>query len=56
MHRFEGYISGRQGDGLLAVFGYPIAHEDDARRAVHAGLEIVHQVARLSGRRSAGLG
>jgi class 3 adenylate cyclase len=48
VHRFEGYISARQGDGLLAVFGYPIANEDDARRAVHAGLEIVHQVARLS--------
>jgi len=48
VHRFEGYISGRQGDGLLAVFGYPIAHEDDVRRAVHAGLEIIHQVARLS--------
>ena len=36
-----------QGDGLLAVFGHPTAHEDDARRAVLAGLEITREVARL---------
>ena len=46
--RYEGHIDARQGDGLLAVFGHPVAHEDDARRAVQAGLEITREVARLS--------
>jgi class 3 adenylate cyclase/tetratricopeptide (TPR) repeat protein len=48
VHRYEGHISNTAGDGLLAVFGYPIAHEDDVRRAVHAGLEITREVVRLS--------
>jgi class 3 adenylate cyclase len=39
--RFEGHIAQYLGDGLLVYFGYPRAHEDDARRAVRAGLEIV---------------
>ena len=39
--RFEGYIAQYLGDGLLVYFGYPLAHEDDAQRAVRAGLEIV---------------
>lgn len=42
--RFEGYIAKYLGDGLLVYFGYPKAHEDDARRAVHAGLEVVEAV------------
>jgi class 3 adenylate cyclase len=46
--RFEGHVSSIKGDGLLAVFGHPIAHEDDARRAVAAGLEITREVMRLS--------
>ncbi len=46
--RYEGHIGSTAGDGLLAVFGYPIAHEDDVHRAVHAGLEITRDVARLS--------
>ena len=46
--RYEGHIGSTKGDGLLAVFGHPIAHEDDVRRAVHAGLEITREVARLS--------
>ena len=46
--RFEGHIDSTKGDGLLAVFGHPTAHEDDARRAVAAGLEITRAVARLS--------
>ena len=48
VNRYEGHIGSTAGDGLLAVFGHPIAHEDDVRRAVHAGLEIVREVARLS--------
>ena len=41
IHRHEGYIAQYLGDGLLVYFGYPTAHEDDARRAVRAGLEII---------------
>jgi class 3 adenylate cyclase/predicted ATPase len=39
--RFDGHIAQYLGDGLLIYFGYPTAHEDDAQRAVRAGLEIV---------------
>ena len=45
--RFEGYIARYMGDGLLVYFGYPQAHEDDAERAVRAGLGIVEAVAGL---------
>jgi len=48
VNRYEGHVGSTNGDGLLAVFGHPIAHEDDVRRAVHAGLEITREVARLS--------
>ena len=41
IRRYEGYIAQHLGDGLLVYFGYPVAHEDDARRAVRAGLEIL---------------
>jgi class 3 adenylate cyclase/predicted ATPase len=41
IQRFEGHIAQYLGDGLLVYFGYPQAHEDDARRAVQAGLDIV---------------
>ena len=37
------------GDGVLAYFGWPQAHEDEAERAVRAGLAIVAAVAKLSG-------
>ena len=39
--RYEGHIAQYLGDGVLVYFGYPAAHEDDAERAVRAGLEIV---------------
>lgn len=45
---YEGHVGSTKGDGLLVVFGYPIAHENDVRRAVQAGLEITRDVARLS--------
>ena len=48
VNRYEGHIGSIKGDGLLAVFGHPTAHENDVRRAVHAGLEITRGVARLS--------
>ncbi|MGE0820668.1 MAG: adenylate/guanylate cyclase domain-containing protein [Candidatus Binatia bacterium] len=41
IQQHDGYIAQHLGDGLLVYFGYPRAHEDDARRAVRAGLEIV---------------
>ena len=58
VNRYEGHIGSTKGDGLLAVFGHPIAHEDDVRRAVQAGLEITREVARLSdqARRRFGIG
>jgi class 3 adenylate cyclase/predicted ATPase len=45
--RFEGHVAKYMGDGVLVYFGYPGAHEDDAERAVRAGLELVHAVAKL---------
>jgi class 3 adenylate cyclase len=41
IQRFEGYLARYVGDGLLVYFGYPQAHEDDAQRAIRAGLGIV---------------
>ncbi|CAM2950623.1 cyclase [Mycobacterium intermedium] len=48
VNRYEGHIGSTKGDGLLAVFGHPVAHEDDVRRAVQAGLEITREVVKLS--------
>lgn len=48
VERLEGHVGSVNGDGLLAVFGHPTAHEDDARRAVAAGLDITREVARIS--------
>ena len=48
--RHGGHVAQYLGDGLLVFFGYPIAHEDDAQRAVRAGLEIVAAVTGLSAR------
>jgi class 3 adenylate cyclase/predicted ATPase len=45
--RFEGYVAKYMGDGVLTYFGYPQAHEDDAERAVRAGLAVIEAVARL---------
>lgn len=46
--RYEGHISSIKGDGVLAVFGHPKAHENDVQRAVAAGLDITRVVAQLS--------
>jgi class 3 adenylate cyclase/predicted ATPase len=48
--RFEGHIAQYLGDGLLVYFGYPRAHEDDAQRAVRAGLGMIEAVAQLNTR------
>ena len=45
--RFEGHVAKFMGDGVLAYFGYPKAHEDDAERAVRAGLAITSRVGAL---------
>jgi class 3 adenylate cyclase len=43
-NRFEGHIVRLKGDGALSIFGYPEAHENDAERAVRAGLALVQAV------------
>ncbi len=48
VNHYGGHIDSTKGDGLLAMFGHPKAHENDAWRAVTAGLDITRAVARLS--------
>jgi class 3 adenylate cyclase len=45
--RYEGHVAKLLGDGTLVYFGYPQAHEDDAERAVRAGLDVVQAVSAL---------
>jgi class 3 adenylate cyclase/predicted ATPase len=45
VRRFDGFVAKYMGDGVLVYFGYPQAHEDDAERAVRAGLELIAAVA-----------
>src|SRR5262245_19422529 len=47
---YDGFLAEFRGDGILAYFGYPIAHEDDAERTVRAGLDIIAAVAQLETR------
>ena len=47
VQRFGGFVAKYMGDGVLVYFGYPQAHEDDAERAVRAGLELVTAVSDL---------
>src|ERR1700722_12985382 len=46
--RHGGFVAKYMGDGVLAYFGYPQAHEDDAERAVEAGLALVEAVPKLN--------
>jgi class 3 adenylate cyclase len=46
--RFEGHVAKFMGDGVIVYFGCPCAHEDDAERAVRAGLEVVRAVGALA--------
>ena len=46
--RFEGHVAKFMGDGVLAYFGWPRAHEDEAERAARAGLAVVDSIARLA--------
>ena len=45
--RLDGMVAQYLGDGVLAYFGYPAAHEDDAERAIRAGLAIIDSVGKL---------
>src|SRR5690349_3431913 len=48
--KYDGFAAQFRGDGILAYFGYPRAHEDDGERTVRAGLDIIAAVARLETR------
>jgi len=50
VRRFDGFVAKYMGDGVLVYFGYPKAHEDDAERAVRAGLELIAAVTGLKTR------
>jgi class 3 adenylate cyclase len=47
VRRFGGFVAKYMGDGVLVYFGYPQAHEDDAERAVRAGLELIQAVSAM---------
>src|SRR5213079_1675647 len=46
--RYEGHVAQYLGDGLMVYFGWPRAHEDDAVRAIRAGLEALEAVSKLT--------
>ena len=48
VHRYEGTINQFTGDGVMALFGAPVAHEDHALRACHAALELARELERFS--------
>src|SRR3984893_509056 len=48
--RFDGFVAKYMGDGVLVYFGYPQAHEEDAERAVRAGLAVIEAVGQLPAR------
>ena len=47
VNRYDGYVFTTLGDGVVAFFGYPLAHEGEAERAIRAGLDIVEAMAAL---------
>lgn len=47
IRRYDGFVAKYMGDGVLVYFGYPQAHEDDAERAVRAGLDLIKGVTAL---------
>jgi class 3 adenylate cyclase len=47
--RFGGYVAKYLGDGVMAFFGYPEAHDNDAERAARAGLEMLDAISKLDG-------
>ena len=49
IERWDGHVAKYMGDGVVVYFGWPRAHEDDAERAVRAGLDVTDAVGRLTG-------
>ena len=49
VRRYEGQVANYSGDGVMAFFGWPRAHEDDAIRAVHAALTILSEITDIPG-------
>ena len=49
VHRFEGTVNQYTGDGIMALFGAPIAHEDHARRGCYAALRLSEELRRYAG-------
>jgi hypothetical protein len=56
VRRFDGFVANYMGDGVLAYFGYPQAHEDDAERTVNAALALIDQIRGLGGMLQARIG
>ena len=54
VHRYEGTVNQVMGDGIMALFGAPLAHEDHAVRACYAALDMQAAMRRLTRRRSGG--
>jgi class 3 adenylate cyclase len=50
IQRYDGHIAQLLGDGLLVYFGYPVAHEEDAQRAIRTGLGIIEAIGVLNTR------
>jgi class 3 adenylate cyclase len=53
VHRFDGYVAQSTGDGIFAMFGAPVAHEDHPQRALHAALAIQEELRNLGEKRRA---
>jgi class 3 adenylate cyclase len=56
VERHDGHIAHYLGDGVVIYFGFPLAHEDDARRAVRCGLDILNEMQELNRRTARGSG
>jgi class 3 adenylate cyclase len=55
VHRYDGYVAQSTGDGIFALFGAPVAHEDHPQRALYVALRMQEELKRYSDRiRSAG--
>ena len=48
VHRYDGYVAQSTGDGIFALFGAPIAHEDHPQRALHAALQMQQELRRYA--------